>query len=236
MTDIVIPYRQTDEAATELKYALRSITQNVTGVGNVFIIGDHPSWLKEVFHVPYRAGNGMTDKERNIYERVALACGLKQVSDDFLYMNDDHYVLVPTEAEEFGVYFFGTLSRILETNTTPYQVTVQNTVNLLGKAALNYDIHCPIVFNKERFLRTFRAVEWSKPYGYCMKTLYCYANGLYGTLMPDMKIRRYHDHPAVHQLQALRGLPFFSTDDRAMNAAMVEVLETLFPNKSKYEK
>lgn len=235
MIDIVIPYRQTDDGATELKYALRSVEQNLTGVGNVFIIGDRPGWLKEVFHVPYRAGNGMTDKEKNIYERVALACGMKQVSDDFLYMNDDHYLLKPVEAAEFPVYFYNTLSSKLGSNTTPYQVTVKNTMNLVGKLALNYDTHCPIIFNKERFLRTFREVEWSKPYGYCMKTLYCYANGQVGKLMPDMKIRRYMDYPAAMQIEALRGLLFFSTDDKAMGKTMVQVLETLFPNKSKYE-
>ncbi len=226
MIDVVIPYRNTDDGL-QLKYALRSMEKHLAGVGNLFIVGCLPPNLKAstFIYCPWLAGNGMGGKEKNIYEKVLLAACHPGVSDPFLYMNDDHYLLQDVVANEFPYYYMGDLSTQALGNTTPYNQTLKNTMELqgIGPAAKYFDVHCPILFNKEQFKITFPQSMWKKEWGYCMKTLYCYATGINKTdnaiFTMDLKYRK----PGANVIPS--GLPFFSTDDKAMDKGMVGILE-----------
>jgi hypothetical protein len=220
----------------ELRYCLRSVEQHLTGYGDIFIIGRKPDWLKNVIHIPFDEGFAPQsyDKERNIYNKIMAACADERVSDDFLFMNDDHFLLQDYEAGKFPYYCHGWLSEFM--TVTDYKSTISNTNELLwplGHDCLYFDVHCPIVYNKERFAYVLEA-DWSKPYGFCIKTVYSNCvEGLKALEQPDLKIDESYPSSRIHQL--LSGRPWFSIGNRAFDGGIKRVLQELYPKKSIYE-
>jgi hypothetical protein len=89
--DIVYIYRHSRDDGRELRYSLRSLS-NVPH-GKVFIIGDKPKWTKGIVHVPASDPHGL--KALNALHKITVACRDPRVSEDFVLMNDDFYVLKP---------------------------------------------------------------------------------------------------------------------------------------------
>lgn len=224
MIDIVIPYHQTGEDI-ELRYCLRSVEKYLSGVGKIFIIGDKPDWLQNVIHIRATDEPGYKWNNKNLYEKIRIACNDERISDNFLYLHDDHFLLRPYEADKFPYY----CSKTWEGTGGYFHGTIRNTKMLLGECD-NFDIHCPMVFNKLHFLKTFTGMDWTKEWGYCIKTFYAYYIGMIGEQITDCKIREGNPRPQIV------GRPWFSTDDRNLGQQTVELLQELYPNKSKYEK
>jgi hypothetical protein len=235
-TSIIIPLgRGSRYNDTELRYCLRSIEKHLTGYGDIFIIGEKPDWLRNVVHIPFPdQGDKTYDKERNIYSKIMAACDDPRVTDDFLFMNDDHFLLQGYEARVFPYYCHGWLSEYM--TVTDYKNTVRNTNDLLwplGHDCLYFDIHSPILYNKEKFTWLL-TTDWTKPFGYCIKTVYgnC-IEGLTAHEYPDLKISEAYPASKIHKL--LTGRAWFSVHDRAFNGGIRQVLQDLYPLKSKYE-
>lgn len=230
MIDICIPLNnRSKQNNLELRYCLRSIEKHLNDVGNVFIIGHLPEWITNVIHIPCEDDPRNRFRDRNIADKMIVACKDSRVSDNFLMVHDDHYLLEDCDAGAFQYYHCGPLVP----GQGLYAMTKQNTISLLGKVN-NYDTHCPILFNKERFMRSVAVADWSKLYGYCMKTLYCVMNGIQGEHVEDLKIRmplRYHEI-----IRLIAGRKWFSIGDRCFaKGGMEDVLKDLYTNKSKYE-
>jgi hypothetical protein len=236
-TSIVIPLgtgsRWND---TELRYCLRSVEKHLTGYGDIFIIGEKPDWVRNVIHIPCAGyGDKTYDKERNIYTKVMAAIADKRVTDDFLFMNDDHFLLQNYEAGKFPFYCHGWLSEYM--TVTDYKNTVKNTNELLrplGHDCLYFDLHCPIIYNKEKFAWCVSDADWSTPFGYCIKTVYgnC-VEGLKAIEYPDFKINEPLLASKIRQLIA--GRAWFSIGDKAFDGGIRNVLQEHYPHKSKYE-
>ena len=57
-------------ADDELRYSLRSVEKHLKNFGKVYIIGNLPSFLKDVVHIPYDDVD--RSKETNIYKNINL--------------------------------------------------------------------------------------------------------------------------------------------------------------------
>lgn len=216
----------------ELRYCLRSIEKHLTGVGNVFIIGECPEWLTNIIHIPFTEDPRNRYRDRNIMLKMTEACKDSRVSDDFMMVHDDHFLLADYEAVDFPYYHMGPMNE----GQGQYGYTKDNTRSLLSFAESfnNYDCHCPIVFNKQLFMRSVALADWSKWYGYCLKTLYCVMNGIEGECIEDIKIRM--PLKADEIKQAIAGRKWLSIGDRCFQpGGMWDVLNELYPNKSRYE-
>jgi hypothetical protein len=234
-TSIVIPLGTGSRwGNTELRYALRSVEKHLTGYGDIFIIGECPSFLQNVTHIPANDIEQTWAKEANIFRKIMVACEDPRVSDDFLFMNDDHFLLQDYQANQFPFYYDGLLSDKM--TVTEYKHTVKNTHDWFLGAPVDYlDIHCPILYNKRKFEWCLPLADWSKPYGYCIKTAYCYINGFVSSpRCSDLKINQPLTYTEIMQLIA--GRPWFSIGDAAREGEMLQVLQELYPNKSKFEK
>ncbi len=167
--------------------------------------------------------------------KIAAACSDDRVTEDFLMVHDDHFLLSPVNVSSFPVVHHG----IMKPGIGQYASTKQNTINLLcgdpHDVIYDYDSHCPILFNKQRFMNTvYKMVDWNQWYGYCMKTLYCVLNGISGTLMEDLKIRL--PLKADEIKQQIHGRNWFSIGDKCFtDNGMSDVLAELYPHPSKYE-
>lgn len=228
--DIVIPYKNSNSNGLELRYTLRGIEKYFPDLGNVFIIGDCPDFIQNIIHIPATDSKERQYKALNIKTKLLLACEDNRVSDSFAWFSDDHFLLKPytpdynyrDEIHEAIVTF---------TSHQSYRATLVNTFRLLGDA---YDYgHGPMVFEKERFKRSVAGINWSIPFGYVIKTLYCHLNGITGIRYPDLKIKE--PLSGIQILRLIMDRPYFSLDDRGLNRSMKESLNDLYPNKSQFE-
>lgn len=240
MTSVILPYKLSRYGDVELRYALRSIEKHLKGYGEIFLLGRAPSWCKNLVEIPTpdidRNFDKIYQKERAIYEKIRLACYLREATENFLFINDDHFLLQDFDAGKFPTYWSGDLQEAIETAKGGVYIntinnTMEETLNL-GHGDLYYDCHTPILYNKKKFLK-LEALNWNKQYGYAIKTIYCAMNGIKGEMTADVKFRK----PVSAELirQTISDQKIFSTGGE-IAPSMVSVWKELYPERSKYEK
>lgn len=237
-TSIVIPLgRGSTWGNNELKYCLRAVEKNVSNVGEIFIIGENPNWITNVTHIPAKDHPDFEYKERNIFKKILIATEIESVSDDFLFMNDDHIILSSFDADKFPYFIKENLMFYVERNNEniPYRTSLVNTITYLrlnGYTEDNFDVHCPIVYNKDKF-KKLNSVNWDAEWGYVIKSLYGNINELKGVFTEDVKCG------SIGQSKDfIRGRIFgkkFMSLTHFVNSDMRDLLEEMFPEKSKFE-
>jgi hypothetical protein len=233
--DIVIPLGNGSKWGNkELIFALRGIEKYVPH-NNIYILGHRQPFLKDVCYINCTDRQGLEWKEQNILNKILLACSYPHLSENFIFFNDDHFILQPLKSLPY--YYSGTLDSYAEHRAArdTYYNTVMNTIGVLkgGGSNLFFDIHAPIVYNKKQFPRVMEMYNWNIPNGYVIKSLYCNSSGLKGTYYPDLKIKVRHSCFDLDKL--VSGRRFFSVGDGAVCPALETYLSYIYPDKSKYE-
>lgn len=230
--DVVIPLRKGHNDDIELRFALRSFEKYMPELGNVFVIGHCPTWLTNVIHIPATDHQDLQYLSKNIFKKIMIACEDKRVSDSFCVTADDHFLL-DTYAPLY--HYSDTLIHSVNTyrNTSIYRNTLLNTVRVLPVESKNFNLHYPIVYNKELFERSVGTLNWKVGHGYAINSVYCNMNNVQGFAYSDLKIKKQME--SVHILRLINNRLFFSIDERAINKAMISVLQQLYPVKSSYE-
>jgi hypothetical protein len=255
MVDVVIPlaWHSTNDYL-ELRYALRSLEKHMLNVGNVFIIGHtRPAWLTdEVTHI--KKNDTSKYASVNIKEKLLYACDVAVISDPFLLLNDDHFLLRQFDAAALPFYYNGLLvEKYLSCARTPYGRLLENTIIALervGAGTRHFDIHCPVLYEKRIFKSIINGFDWSVHQGYGIKSLYCNVltaayDCLSDKVQKKMWISDIVSVPDLHIAQPIRSPErleellefkwFFSTFEGVLNDVMMAKLNELYPNPSKYE-
>jgi hypothetical protein len=220
----------------ELRYSLRSLEKHVSGIGDVYMIGVKPEWVQNInFIREYDVYK--KNKDANIILKVHVACVTPQISSPFLFVNDDHFFTRDIEASKFPNYHKG--DAWLNSKNPKYRQRMTNTRTGLVKKGLllrNYDIHTPILIDKQRFIEIFRLWGWSSESpGIVMKSVYANSAGLLGIEIEDCKLTA-DEKRSVEELVEMVGLrPCFSTDD-LINNTVWALLKRLYPEKAKWER
>jgi hypothetical protein len=219
----------------ELRYSLRSVQRFLKNYRKVYIVGHCPSWIDKtkLIHIPFDDDHS---HERNIMEKVMHACKYPQLSQRFLFMNDDHYLLTYFDAPKFPTYYWRTLDEKVLTARGGYQESVRNTLHVLKgrkKTRNYYDVHTPVIYDKTLFPEIMNGVKWEgMRNGFVIKSLYCNMLRLKGVPEQDCKV---NESMSCHQLEKhLEGRFVFSTPNR-ITAEVATYLDYLYPEKSKYE-
>lgn len=242
MTDILIPLGTGSKFDNiELRFCLRSVEKHLIGVGQIVIVGETLPWLRNIIHISGPEKPGVHFRSENIYRKIIAGCSLRELSDNFLFMNDDHFLLKDFEVSQFPYLHRGPIipHRI---GNEAQERQMSNTVSLLKKLRAetginldfkDFDIHCPILYNKEGFIYTFYNTDWPE-YGYGIKSVYGNGNFIDGQYCEDLKISQPLDKKTIYK--NLEGRDWFSIDDKTLRSGgMQEVLQELYPDKSKYE-
>jgi Stealth protein CR2, conserved region 2 len=189
--DIVFPIRNAGSFwnNNELRYSLRSIEKHLHGYRKIWIIGERPLWLtKNIIHIPHP--DDFIYPARNIYAKIKKACQYQELSENFLFFNDDHFLLSDFNASEFPYFYRGNLKDVK--NNTVYQETVNNTIRSLESRnlpTLDFDTHTPILYNKARFIEITDKYHWHREHAFCIKSIYCNTVGMQGTFAEDGKFK-----------------------------------------------
>lgn len=254
MIDIICPLgTKSHWFDNELRYSLRSIEIFANGAGNVFIVGEHPAWMNSepqkqegifinnnhIIHIPTKDKFG---SQRNIHEKIKLACLDKRVSDDFLFWNDDFFLMDFIDCENYPYHRYGILEDKISKRIANdgYRRAMENSQRFLkehDRCTMYYDIHCPIIYNKKKYLELMDQVDWSVPNGYVIKSLYANYWQVPSVFMPDLKITADTGLADIHE--KIKGRHIFSISDGIMLApakTMKIYLEETYNKKSKYER
>lgn len=146
----------------ELRYSLRSL-KNLPH-NRVYLFGGCPWWvnLETVHHVQVIQNKG--NKWLNTSSLLKEIAYNKEITDDFIWFNDDFFVLKPLE--ELPYYHDRTLvSRVMDFAKISWNATNNGYCSRLKGATralkfdnrniLNYELHVPIVFNKYKLRELF---------------------------------------------------------------------------------
>lgn len=212
----------------EIRYSLRSIGKHLRGFDLVFVVGELPRFLTNVIHIPCEdvyKGNDLR-RNYNIKEKVLAACRDERVSGDFLFFNDDHFLLRGLDVSEVRYWSDGGWDEPILRAGVAYKRVLVNTVPF---SKYHFDIHTPIVYNKKRFIERMD-VDWSKEYA--VKSLYC-GNDFDPEFMKDMKVNARLTVESWKKLVTDR--LFFSIGDAAVCWDFKQFMNELYPDKSKYE-
>lgn len=228
---------------TEIRFSLRSICKNLKNFRNVVIVGERPDFLQGVVHVPADdIFNPNENADGNIITKVLAACNDERVSDDFLFINDDHLVLQPMNVEDVPPLHKGDMmtfdSKYWE---SPFwRKRLKRTMQVLVMEhypAMHYDCHTPILFNKRAFKEVVSRFNYQEGIGYTMKSLYgnlVYKdNGLELTTEKKVIFKRYTLKEIYERLQ---GAMFMSFNDDGLNDSLRWWLIENFSSKCRYEK
>lgn len=234
--DFVYPVKES--RWEELKYSLRSL-KNVE-YDNIFIIGKLPEYLSESNLIFIGKDDPYGLSTSNIVRKLLHICGDKRVSDDFVLMNDDFYFLEPQEIEN---YHIGTMKFHIENRRKDmYKKYLERTRGLIKKELgirepKSYELHYPIVINKEKFKKIFKKIKW--------KNKRIVWRSIYGNLagMESIKAKPRVSVISVGDYKFLNGNDFekmkgnkFLSSPPSVPENFKEFIEDKFPYKSIYEK
>jgi hypothetical protein len=211
----------------EIKYSLRSIERHLSGLGKVFLVGECPSFLTNVIHIPHKDSKNQVG-DINILHKLKRACEHPDISDQFLCVHDDHYMLQDFEAENFPYFYSGTLEQYAQKRASDrHGKAANNTIKHLAsqsKPTKMFDIHHPFLYDKKEFLNLVSGIDLAKQFGYMVKSLYANSLRIEGVESSDSKsIYPPKDNRAV-----------FSSHPR-VTAPVAKFLLDMFPQPSNFE-
>ncbi len=220
----------------ELRYSLRSLEKYVTGIRNTFVVGFQPDWCQNVIHVN-KADTYAKNKDANIIEKVITCCNNKQISDPFLFINDDHFFSQKVRADQFGYYHKGEL--FSDSTNSLYRHRINKTKSMLKERnlpTLNYDVHTPILIHKKQFLEAFDGIDFIGTF-MVMKSWYMnnWVGFDKGVEICDCKFVGSDRGTLLELKPDVKNRPCFSTSDNISKSVM-NLLHCMFTYESGYEK
>lgn len=225
----------------EIRYSLRSIEKNLIGYRNVYVVGENPGFLKGIIHIPYPDEIGPHNADGNIACKVLRACQEKDLSDIFLFINDDHLILKPMDVSLIPAFHKGDMNDYPEKHWTNnlWRRRLKRTRDVLNQKnlpAFNYDCHVPILFNKHTFPKVMEMFDFREDIGYTMKSMYgnvvCQdsCNLLGGEKRTIFQMMQF-----IQIENRLKNCDFASYNDEGLNAHLKKWLWSKFPARSRFE-
>jgi radical SAM superfamily enzyme YgiQ (UPF0313 family) len=226
----------------ELRYSLRSLERNLSGLRSVYIVGHKPEWVQNVVHIPAEDPYGR-NKDGNMIHKLLVACERDELSDVFISISDDQLLLSPLHAGQLRPYFEDTLHDKplgwFERSDWRKRYS-KNAVEILKrelgeeKRLFCYNSHIPCLMHKLEFAAIMRRYDYpTTPLS--LKTLYY--NLVLRTHKPIRNLRAQVMKPlSMEQIhERCPGKTYLSYRDEGLNEALKRFLAVSFPVPSQYE-
>jgi hypothetical protein len=233
----------------ELRYCLRSIERHAIGYDRIFIVGENPSYLSHssslrLIPCPELSAN----KQARIVHKILWTFQNTDISDDIAFFNDDFVLNASIDVRSIPYFQRGELKELAERHlNSSYRAALRATHDALtaeNKPTFHYDLHLPIIYNREKFLALDRYWQASRQSTHGLVIKSTYANNVLpepGPRSRDCKIREFQGDAAIEKLLSDTASPArtrfcFSYSDRALASGLKSWLEKRFPEKSIFEK
>lgn len=216
----------------EIRYSLRSVEKYVANP-RIFIIGQCPRWLTGINHIEAED----TDKNKiiNARNKYLRAASCPDISDNFILMNDDFFIL--KEITEWPYYSRGTFHKMIRRHPTKggyYFKSLRDTKNRLIelgiKEPVDFEVHCPMMFEKKMLLNVMENVGINNAYS--LRS--CYGNLVEITYDEVMDFKANNLAEFAHQVKMDREFLSIS-DGLVMHKEFTDWIQRKFPKPSKWE-
>lgn len=216
----------------ELKYSLRSLS-NIEH-NKVFIVGDFPSF--PITNIRHIHTTKLDSRYKTTTNNIKIACQNKEISEDFILMNDDFYIMNPIKIEDL-LLDRGPLQEVVRfyhnnhQNLTKYDKLVEqyylNTKEIGQNPLKSFELHTPMIINKTKFLSILKVI--------LSEFEHCNKRSIYGNkfltntkTIKDVKVLSTNINDFDFNTNLL------STSDSIFKR-VEPLLQQKFHNKSKYE-
>lgn len=212
----------------ELRYSLRSAIKNLEH-NNVWVVGGKPNW----YTGPHIAVPQLSKKYENAKNNLKHIIKSTEISDQFVLMNDDFFILKPVE---LAYYYSGTLQERIERNeklspNAVYLEKIKTTKAMLEENGienpLDYSLHIPMKMDKQGL-----ADSLDYP---LIRTGYGNLKNVGGEKHRDVKIYNGSLYQKMNY-EIDHNSTFLSTEDRSFPDIKKNLLNPLFPDPVKYER
>lgn len=231
--DLDVVYFCREGINEELRYSLRSVEKNLD-CRNVWIFGGKPVNIKPDYFVPVKQlGKTKWDKVRDMFVR---ACLTEDISEDFILMNDDFFIMKKTSSLEpcyrCSLYeHIVTVEEKFSRKPTNYTLELRKAVRRLKEAGLgtnSYELHIPMIMNRQKLLETMGAF----PDVHATRSLYGNYAKIGGRRMDDVKI--YDKNVNIDEIDVNE---FLSTQDSIWTSSpVVSYIKDEFNERSRFER
>lgn len=253
---VLIPYLRSEAAGEELKYALRSLQENLKEHFQVVIIGDREDWFSpNIVHIPHEvhlikedcncpAPSMVRNPQADVTHKIFTAIASGEIEGDFILSNDDIFLLGPTYLSDIEVLkAFGLLDKGGKEGGI-YNQNIKRTAKALevnGLPTHRYGAHIPVLLNAERLLETIEKYSALEK-GFLLTSLYFNERfpearpiQVTGTASDSILASAYRaDIPKDLLAQVFQTRKFLNCDSKGWQAVR-PFLEQAFLNPSDYE-
>ena len=152
----------------ELRYSIRSAIKNLKH-DNIWVVGGKPDW----YTGSYIKITQNRSKYENARENIRAAIECNDISDDFILMNDDFFIMsrVDRLRPYYGGFVRDRIKNLLSKySSSSYTALLNKSLRYLKQRGiinpLNYAIHVPFVVNKKKLLDILDlGLSWRIIYG-----------------------------------------------------------------------
>jgi hypothetical protein len=217
----------------ELRYSLRSVDNSFPN-SNVWVIGGRPDWYCGK-HIQTKQCD---HKYNNAIENLHAICDSKEISETFVLMNDDFYIV--KKIDHVDDYHGGSLLNKIKkyekinpgaNYTRKLSLTYKKIKSLGIENPLDYELHVPMVMEKNK-------LKQSLSYGDNLLWRSIYGNlfNVGGKEIEDVKV--YVKGPLVLKSYNLNkdSHTYLSSADTSFDLILKEILKDSFNKKSRHEK
>ena len=228
MTDYVYICREGENE--ELRYSIRSVVKHMPP-GKIWVVGGKPDWYTGNY-IPIAQ---RMSKARNAISNLSAICSTKEISGDFILMNDDFFVIKPVKT--IKQYHGGLLSEKIylyqdlqptSSYTRSLEETRRRLLRLGIEDPIDYEIHVPMAMNKSNLREVLGDKGlWRSLYGNLFKVS--------GKKIDDVKV--YTSSPLLRKSYDYLEpkMEYISSDDESFRLLLKPMLESMFPDPTIYE-
>lgn len=219
----------------ELRYSIRSVLHYFPNA-RIWVVGGKPDWyIGNYIQVEQVKKNKYENAKNNLVEM----CKHKEISNDFILMNDDFYIVKPIKI--IGYYHGGSMYERIDQyqkhmGISPYikklKMTYKHLVRTGIREPLDYALHVPMPMERDKLLFLLTTHRYSHSW----RSLYGNYYKVGGEQIRDVKV--YDDKgykPDPYDFTRLI-YPFLSSNDDSFDLLKRKLLHKMFPQKSKLEK
>ena len=226
----------------ELRYSIRSLEKHFKNLGKIYIIGHLPDFIKpddyNIIHIPF-PDSYTENKDANLIAKLLRACQEESLTDEFLFMSDDQYILQDVYAENMVPFYSVKLAERRYRTNNKWERRLQRTYQALkarGKEGYEYDTHAPVIMQKELFKEVMLTYDWGATPGYCINSLY-FSHTRDEHVQRDVQVVRVthtkEDRPAL--VERIADACYLNHNDVALKGPIKEIIEEEYPEPSPFE-
>jgi len=255
LIDVVYPLSSMSKGPDdfELRYSLRSLNEQ-PWVGNVFIAGHWPGWIKNAHHIKGADQWSFDYKDKNIIKKMLRACTDDRVSDPFVANSDDQYWLKLIHPEEMRVPPREFPAQMSINKTGPrlnptrafknrWVKRQSDTVRFLRdnkRCEICFDGHVPYLIEKQKYIRTMSEIPWEVGDGFLIVVYQGWnfnrdQNGFRIESRDGVLVRIKADLKPGEIEEKTKNALFLNHNNKALSIGMREFLKKKFPNPSRWE-